>query len=79
MKTGIVAGIAAMVTGDCNVCCCIAQKLTLNELQSNTQSISRLLTPIMPVNDCCQDDAGARKEFYSRLLKRVSQCLPVSN
>jgi hypothetical protein len=32
---GVVAGIAAMVTGVCDVCRCIAQVLTLNELQSN--------------------------------------------
>lgn len=51
---GFIAGVAAMVTGGGDVCGCITQVLTLDELQINTELMCGLLTPVIPVNDCCQ-------------------------
>lgn len=61
---GIIAGVAAMVAGGGDVCCCMAQVLTLDELQSNIELMCGLLTAVILVNDCCQVElAGALKEW----------------
>ncbi len=62
---GFIAGVAAMVAGGGDVCCCMAQVLTLDEQQSNVELMCGLLTAVILVNDCCQVELiGDLKKWY---------------
>ena len=69
-----------MVAGGCDVCGCVAQVVILDELQSNGELMCGRLTPVIPVNDCCQVElVGAFKRvvWLSKTGKQTAYLLQI--